>query len=121
MSIRIDRITDIDKLFAFLSAGAKSKFDIPDGLLNEVVEQVWKWAKDRNIQVNFIMPKNTKLAAYTGVGALCGLAAGLLLGLASGPLAAAGVAGAAAGYAAAHITILVAPSGATGRSTVTIA
>lgn len=121
MSIRIDHITDIDKLLAFLSAGAKTRFDIPEPILKEVVDQVRKWAKDRNVHVNLTMPDSAKLAAFTGTGAVCGLAAGLLLGLASGALAAAGVAGAAAGYAAAHITIVITPSSATGRTTVTIA
>lgn len=121
MTIHIDRIADIDKLFAFLRTGAKTKFDIPEDLLKEVVEQVRKWAKDKNIHVQFTMPDGAKRAAFTGAGAACGMAAGLLLGLASGALAAAGIAGAAAGYAAAHITIVVTPSGATGRTTVTIA
>jgi hypothetical protein len=121
MSIHIDRIADIDKLFAFLRVGAKAKFEVAAGLLQELVERVRKWAKEKNIHVQFTAPDGAKLAAFTGAGAACGLVAGLLLGLTTGPLVAAGMAGAAAGYAAAHVTIVVTPSGAAGGTTVTIA
>ena len=121
MTIHIDRIADIDKLLAFLRVGAKAKFEVAEGLLQELVEQVRKWAQDKNIQVQFTKPDGAKLAAFTGAGVACGLAAGMLLGLAAAALTAAGLVGAAAGYAAAHVTIVVTPSGAAGETTVTIA
>jgi len=121
LTIYIDRIADIDKLLAFLRVGAKAKFEVAEGLLQELIEQVREWVKDKNIHVQFRMPDGAKLAAFTGAGAACGLAAGLLLGLAAGALAAAGMAGAVTGYAAAHVTIVITPSGAAGGTTVTIA
>lgn len=121
MTISINHIADIDKLLAFLRAGSKAKFEIAAGLLEELVVRVRKWAKDKNIRVEFTSPDGAKIAAFTAGGAACGLAAGLLMSLAAFPLVAAGVAGAAAGYATAHVTLLVTPAGATGGTTVTIA
>lgn len=121
MTINIDRLADIDKLFAFLRADSKAKFEIAAGLLEELVARVRTWAKEKNIRVEFTTPDGAKLAAFTAGGAACGLAAGLAIGLAAFPLVAAGVAGAAAGYAVTYVTLVVTPGGAAGGTTVTIA
>jgi len=121
MTISINRIADIDKLLAFLAVGAKGNFSVAEGLLQELVERVRKWAKEKRIRVQFTKPDGARLAACTGAGAAFGLAAGLVACLAMGPLVAAGFAGAAAGYAAAHVTIMIGPAGAGGDTAVTIA
>ncbi len=121
MTISINRIADIEKLLAFLAVGAKGNFSVGEGLLHELIERVGKWAKEKKIRVQFTQPDGAKLAACTAAGAACGVAAGLVACLPIWPLIAAGFAGAAAGYAAAHVTIMISPAGASGGTTVTIA
>jgi hypothetical protein len=121
MTINIHDIADIDKLLAFLRVRARASFDIADGLLQELVSRITKWARNNDFRVRFVIPDAAPAAALTGAGAACGLAAGLLAGLAGLPLVAAGMAGAAAGYAAAHVTITFGPAGTAGTTAVTIA
>jgi len=113
MSINISTAAEIVKLLAFIRASAKATFDINPELVAECIQEVARFAAETGVTIDVVTPTGEKIVTCTGAGVLVGAAAGLLLaGLPGACLGA--VVGGVAGYAAAHITILLNWSAQTG-------
>lgn len=118
MTINIDQLSDLNKLFAFLRVGAKGKFAIASSLSKELIPRVLAWAKEKDITINFVDPSGQKIAAYTALGAAAGMAAGCFAPP-YGPIVGL-IIGALGGFALAHVTIEISAARKDGSAVFTI-
>lgn len=108
MSIQISTIGDISKIIAFIRGCAKGDFRVPPALVDEVLKQLRRYAKEKNVSIDFILPSGERVVVFTAYGATLGAAAGYIVANFPGALAGAAL-GSIAGYCAAHITIRMHP------------
>lgn len=108
-SIRISKVTDISKLFAFIKVNANGKFVVQKEVLEELFRQAEDFARNHNVSLELISPSGERVAVFTATGAVLGAGLGFYVAGIPGVLIG-GAVGAIAGYACAHVTIVIEPS-----------
>jgi hypothetical protein len=107
-TLLISRAADINKLLAFLRAGAKAVFTVKEELRGLVLERLKEFARDHRISVYRITPSNERVVICSAGGFLAGTGAGAVMAGIPGALLGAGF-GLVLGYACAHMNVSVRP------------
>ena len=105
-SLPINRAIDINKLLAFLRAGASATFQVKEELRDLVIKALKEFARSHRITVRYVEPGREKLIICSTAGLMAG--AGAALAGVAGAVAGAGV-GLAVGYACAHVSVSISP------------
>jgi hypothetical protein len=104
----ITRAADINKLLAFLRAGAQVIFNVKEELRELVIQHLKEFARSHRISIHYVTPSNERVVICAMAGTLVGAGAGAMLAGIPGALIGAG-AGLALGYACAHLSVSVRP------------
>ena len=107
-SLPINRAIDINKLLAFLRAGASATFQVKEELRDLVIKALKEFARSHRITVRYVEPGREKLIICSTAGLMAGAGAGAALAGVAGAVAGAGV-GLAVGYACAHVSVSISP------------
>lgn len=107
-SLSINRAVDINKLLAFLLAGAPATFQAKEEMRDLVIEALREFARSHRITVRYVEPGREKLIICSAAGLMAGAGAGAVLAGMAGALAGAGV-GLAVGYACSHVSVSIRP------------
>lgn len=102
------RPVDINKLLAYLRAGAQAVFNVKEELRELVIERLKEFARSHRISIHYTMPSKGRVVICAAAGVLVGTGTGAALGGIPGALIGAG-AGFAFGYACAHMNVSVRP------------
>jgi len=107
-TLLIAHAAEINKLLAYLRAGAQAVFDVKEELRELVIERLKEFGRMHRISIHYTTPNKEHVVICSAAGVLVGTSAGALLAGLPGALIGAG-AGLALGYACAHIHVSVHP------------
>lgn len=104
----IARAADINKLLAYLRAGARTAFTVNEELRELVIERLKEFARSHRISIHYITPSKERVVICSAAGTMVGAGAGTAFAGIPGALIGAGL-GLALGYACAHMSVSVRP------------
>ncbi|WP_164962570.1 hypothetical protein [Rubrivivax sp. JA1026] len=104
----IAKPSDIQRLLAYLRAGAEAVFTVTEDLRPLVMDRLKELASDHRVSVCSITPSGERLVICTGGGLLVGAGAGAWLAGFPGAIVGA-FAGLFSGYACAHMSVTIRP------------